>query len=341
MSRYLRNETLLHVIFWVVYLTNEVVSFMLSSGYDDGAQHIVLKELLLHIPIIGVFYFNYSFLIPRYLLKKRYIVFAIWVVILFPTRYVLYYLDSIFLDWYFGTENMFVDYTMMSWASIVFNTLFYLLISTGAKFTRDWFYNRKRIEELEQQQQDAELSLLQYQISPHFLFNTLNNIYSLVQRKAEEAPEAVLKFSNIMRYAMKDTFEGEVSLQHEVDYLRSFIELHRLRLERPEIVAFEVEGEVSEVYVPPMLLIPFVENAFKHGDTSSPKAFISIRLRISGAKLEFTVHNRVVERKKDDTTGIGIPNVTRRLELLYPDKHTLDIASSREEYRVALTLDLQ
>ena len=196
--------------------------------------------------------------------------------------------------------------------------------------------------ELMSQNQASELALLRSQINPHFLFNTLNNIYSLVYQKTDSAPEAVMKLSEIMRYMLYDASAEKVQLEKEINYLKSFIELQGLRLKNKEFVQFNIQGEYNGLALSPMLLIPFVENAFKHGIKKGVNPGIIINLTVKDRKITFEVTNfchKNNQVNKDQTGGIGLPNIKRRLDLLYMGRYSLDIISSEETYQVKLELD--
>jgi ligand-binding sensor domain-containing protein/sensor histidine kinase YesM len=196
--------------------------------------------------------------------------------------------------------------------------------------------------ELTAQNQTSELALLRSQINPHFLFNTLNNIYSLVYQKSESGPEAVMKLSEIMRYMLYEATSEKVLLQNEINYLKSFIELQLLRIKNREFVSFNINGNVERRTISPMLLIAFVENAFKHGVKRGVNPGIIINLDVSDNKITFEVINycrRNGELNKDLTGGIGLANIKRRLELLHPNKFKLDILNNEDLYHVKLHID--
>jgi LytS/YehU family sensor histidine kinase len=210
------------------------------------------------------------------------------------------------------------------------------------KFAIDWFETQKLKAELINQTQTSELALLRSQVNPHFLFNTLNNIYSLVYKKSEDAPAAVMKLSAIMRYMLYDATTDQVPLEKEIDYLQSFIELQKLRLKEPDFVSLEIQGEVNGHTIAPMLLIPFVENAFKHGSKNVSNPGIRINLTIEENKIRFGVSNFQKSNmivQNDTAGGIGLQNINRRLQLLYPEKHTLEIRDDKETYSIKLTLE--
>jgi ligand-binding sensor domain-containing protein/sensor histidine kinase YesM len=197
-------------------------------------------------------------------------------------------------------------------------------------------------KELVVHNQSSELALLRSQINPHFLFNTLNNIYSLVYQRSDNAPEAVMKLSEIMRYMLYEATTEKVLLQNEINYLKSFIELQLLRIKNRDFVSFNITGNLAARTISPMLLIAFVENAFKHGIKKGDNHGISINLEVTDNKLIFDITNYCrmsAPVNKDKTGGIGLTNIKRRLELLYPSHFTLDIRKDNEIYHVRLELD--
>ncbi|HEX3007652.1 MAG TPA: two-component regulator propeller domain-containing protein [Bacteroidales bacterium] len=193
--------------------------------------------------------------------------------------------------------------------------------------------------ELDIQNQTSEQALLRSQINPHFLFNTLNNIYSLVYKKAPEAPEAVMKLSEIMRYMLYDTSADLVLLDKEIQYLHSFIALQLLRMKNRDYVSFEVSGDPLDKKIAPMLLIPFVENAFKHGNKSAQSPGIIIKLGCTNEEISLQVqNNKNKSATKDAYGGIGLANVKRRLELIYHDKYKLNIKDTADSFEVDLSI---
>ena len=204
------------------------------------------------------------------------------------------------------------------------------------KFTVDWFRSQKQQSELITQNQTSELALLRSQVNPHFLFNTLNNIYSLVYQKSEDAPNAVMKLSSIMRYMLYDANTDKVLLSKEIEYLNSFIELQKLRFKSKDFVEIKIIGNVENQLIAPMLLIPFIENAFKHGNKKVDSPGIIINIHAMTNKIVYEIINYLSEGniKKDDTGGIGLNNTKRRLELLYHMNHKLNIVQTNDKYIV-------
>lgn len=195
--------------------------------------------------------------------------------------------------------------------------------------------NQKKQAMLIQQNKEAELQFLRSQINPHFLFNTLNNIYSLVYEKSPKAPAAMLQLSDLMRYMLYEKKEM-VPVSKEWNYIQNFITLQKLRFDYEVPVQLTLEGDTSILLIPPYLLIPFIENAFKHGDFRNDP--LKIMLAVSGNSLQFTICNRIGHQNKDDSGGIGLDNVKRRLELLYPGRHELETKTENGSFTAQLKL---
>lgn len=227
-----------------------------------------------------------------------------------------------------------------------FNSLrLVIIISTYAFLIRlaiGWFETQKLKSELLLQNQMSELALLRSQVNPHFLFNTLNNIYSLVYKKSEDAPAAIMKMSAIMRYMLYDATTDKVLLEKEIEYLKSFIELQLLRTRQKDFVTMTIQGTIESHTIIPMLLIPFVENAFKHGNKNIIPPGIIINLNIEQNRIIFQISNYLRKNSnisRDKSRGIGLNNIRRRLDLLFPGKHVLDIWEDQNMYHVKLILE--
>ncbi|WP_019946251.1 sensor histidine kinase [Hymenobacter aerophilus] len=220
--------------------------------------------------------------------------------------------------------------------------------ASGLRITHDYILGQRNRRELERQQLLTELAMLKTQINPHFLFNTLNNIYSLTSRKSDKAPEAVLRLAEIMRYLLYESSTDTVPLSRELAHLRSFLDLQRLRLpaSAQEAIVLEVEGSDTECAHPiaPLLLLPLVENAFKHGDLAARPVSVHIALHLApDGQLRFSVLNHVAPADAErplpkQPGGVGLANLRRRLALLYPNRYTLDVQTTAEQHRVTLVL---
>ncbi|MEX6687434.1 sensor histidine kinase [Danxiaibacter flavus] len=194
-------------------------------------------------------------------------------------------------------------------------------------------------KELELINRQSELSFLRAQINPHFLFNSLNNIYSLVYIQSGKALDAIAVLSDLLRYMLYETNE-KVSLQKELHYIEQYIALQKLRFDWPVKTEIKIAGQPESIYIAPLLLIPFVENAFKHGDFSEHADGLSISVSVTQQKIYFHCFNQKSHLQKDDTGGIGLDNVERRLALLYPGKNKLNIASNETHFIVNLEIQL-
>ena len=211
-------------------------------------------------------------------------------------------------------------------------------------FTYAWFMGQEKRKSLEQATLQAELSALKHQINPHFLFNILNGLYGLAFRNDDEpTAEGIAKLSLMMRYMLYESNSNLVALPKELEYIQHYIDLQKLRIQVPENVQLKVTGEVAEKKIAPMVLIPFIENAFKHGISTIHSSFIEISLNLQADSLVFVVINPIHREGRggqDTPGGIGLQNVRRRLELLYPDRHQLIIKAEDARYYIQLTLSL-
>ena len=206
-----------------------------------------------------------------------------------------------------------------------------------------WYQQEKIRKELENQKLQAELSFLKMQVNPHFLFNALNNIYSLaVMEKSKKTGDSIMKLSELMRYVLyeKEDKENKVSLNKEIRHINSYIDLEKLRHAGDIYINFSIEGETNDKRVAPLLLFPLIENACKHGVLTDPQKPVNIQIHVNDHHLHFSIDNFINSYLKDEVGGIGIPNVQKRLELLYGQKHKLDVKKTEERFHVNLDLPL-
>lgn len=221
----------------------------------------------------------------------------------------------------------------------VFLLLMTLLLAIAEAAIKQSIFTEQRALQAEADKANAELSFLKAQINPHFLFNTLNNIYSLAVSKSDKAPDAVLKLSNIMRYITDGANETLVPLQDETDCINDYISLQKLRLGENFPVEFLVEGNMTGKLLPPLVLMTFVENAFKHGISSHEENSVVFKIVIQDKYLHFFAQNKLFAVPRNtERTGIGIDNTKKRLRVLYPDKHLLNIEQEKGFYTVNLIL---
>ncbi|UMB59884.1 sensor histidine kinase [Lutibacter sp. A80] len=218
-----------------------------------------------------------------------------------------------------------------------------LLFAVGAsvKLVSEWYKNEKQKALIETQKINTELSFLKAQINPHFLFNSLNSIYSLANKKSDFTTDAIITLSELMRYMLYETDREYVSLKKEIDYIKNYIALQNLRLKDSSGVRFNARGNLDH-YIEPLLLISFIENAFKYGTDYTGKTNINIQISIEDQKLILTSTNYIsINEKNKDSSGIGLQNIRARLNLLYPNTHSLKIKESEKLYSLELVLNLK
>lgn len=220
--------------------------------------------------------------------------------------------------------------------------IFILVFTVGTCIVlmQEWLKIEQKKDEIEHEKINTELSFLKSQVNPHFFFNTLNNIYSLAVVGSEQTAPSIMKLSSIMRYILTETQSNQVPLQNEIDFITNFIDLQSVRLTNKVKVNFKAEGDIEAAQIAPLIFIPFIENAFKYGISTKEETTIDIQLVSTNTKLSFSVRNTIVKTIKGDTTGIGINNVKRRLELLYPDKHNLQVEEINNQFIVHLDIEL-
>jgi two-component system LytT family sensor kinase len=204
----------------------------------------------------------------------------------------------------------------------------------------DALYKEQENKSLREEKVQAELAFLKTQINPHFLYNTLNYIYSLAYPVSQQLGNTIIKLSKLMRYMLTESAGNMVDLQKEVEYIENYISIFKLRFEDAFFVDYKTEGNIAGQLVAPLLLIPFVENAFKHGVAKDAANPIRILVKVAHKKLTFTVDNKINTGQKDPSTGVGLPNIRRRLQLIYPGNYDLKINNNGETYTTTLTINL-
>ena len=337
-----RNIILIHLLFWF-YMINQALFPLYIGKVDENmlASNIYLKDVFITVILNMITFYTIYFLFPR-LLRFKSRVIALLSGLMVIVLITAFRVPAEFYAWKIsasqpGKEMTFETIYMWNNLRMVIIIGIYAIL---IRFMINWFESQKLRDELINKQQASELALMRAQVNPHFLFNTLNNIYSLVYRKSDEAPGAVMKLSSIMRYMLYDSAAQKVPLEKEVEYLKSYIELQNLRIKHPDFVSLKMEGNTEGQTIAPMLLISFVENAFKHSD----------KLRRPGILIHLSAFNGIINfevinyRKKETSAndepsgGIGLGTIRRRLELIYPGKHKLLIDPNEETYKVNLEI---
>ena len=328
----INKRILQHTAFWLLII------FYFTVGY--GRQGNYLKEVYrsvcftpAHMFLVYSFFY---FLIPRYLLTRKFIQF-------FLLGAIVYGLAM----WFSYVINYKVlaatgDQTYWSFGASLLGQFTVLGLAVSIKLSKYWYRQREQTLAAQQQKTLAELELLKSQIHPHFLFNTLNNLYAHTLEQSVHAPEIVLKLSNLLRFMIYESRTPYISLKKEIILLQQYIELEQLRYGKRLDVSVSVRGEMNEYQIAPLLLLPLVENAFKHGtSTQLEQCWISIDLYVDTEHLDFKlINSRDKERTQNDVGGLGLSNVRKRLEYLYPGTHQLLISEDEDVFVVSLRLPL-
>lgn len=229
------------------------------------------------------------------------------------------------------------------WRFDIYNYIFTSVLiagfSLGLRMSVKYNENEKKRKELEKEKLSSELALLKNQVSPHFFFNTLNNIYSLIEINTKEAQNAVLQLSKLMRYLLYESEKGDTKLSSEIAFMKNYIDLMKLRISDKVKLSYTFPEEYKDFPFPPLIYIPFIENAFKHGVSYREKSFIDINFAISGNELVFRCRNSVAAKKEEtNESGIGLENTKRRLRLIFPESHRLEINQANHTFEVNLTI---
>lgn len=325
-----------HFAFWGFYL----LVFTLLLGSRNGYLFTLSMELINVACFAVVVYFNLFYLIPTFLARKQFIrylaLMTLSVLVITPLRIFFLYIR---LTAYPELQDQLVDDQLLMFIS----TFLIVGLSTLSKIVTDWIRHQRELQELEKQTMQSELRFLKSQINPHFLFNTLNNLYALTLKKSDKAPDIVLKLSAMMRYMLYECNEKRVALSKELDYVKNYLELEQLRQGKNKDIKFEIAGETDGKYITPMLFIPFLENSFKHGLQSDiDEGYVHIFVGIKGKLLDFYISNSkpMVKPGNIISGGIGLVNIKRRLNLIYPSSHEIIIDEQPEYYNVHLKIKL-
>jgi two-component system, LytTR family, sensor kinase len=337
-TQLLSRRVVYHSLFWVALF---LLLVLLDTTSQDWGFVIAVELITLAFYAIVV-YFNLFYLIPNYLTEKKFFLYVsllvLTVLILTPIKMLVLFLSFSYLPDL--QRQLLID---QKW---FFLTIFIIAGgSTVIKIISDWARYQRDRKELQTQTMQSELTFLKSQINPHFLFNTLNNLYALTLKKSDKAPEIVIKLSEMMRYMLYDCNEKRVKLSKEINYIQNYLDLEKLRQSDQSRITFKVEGKVGEQKIAPLLFIPFLENSFKHGLNSTiNNGFVDIELRVNDQQIDFRMINSKADTLPMQTHkrsgGIGLKNVKRRLQLQYPDKYQLKLEDSPNAYAIHLSLDL-
>lgn len=321
-----------HPVFWMlsIYVIGDYFSISNFFKFID-----FFYALLFHIPLFFLVYVNLGVLIPKFLQKARYVTYALLAAILVNVSYGLHELTFEFLLPLLPTEYYMVSFTDYEVLVTIF--LIYLIFTTLLKLSKSWY----QLQRVEKEKLSIELNSLKSQVNPHFLFNSLNSIYSLALAKSDQTAETVLELSNLLRYMLYEVGEEKVELSKELEMLENYIELQKLRSDQSTKISFNVIGDPSQHQIAPLLFFPLVENSFKHGVKGvSDSAYVNISLNLTDG-ITFTIKNNkgeVDDMEDGKYGGIGLENVKRRLALIYESNHQFNIVETENYFEVKLTI---
>lgn len=333
---YKKNRPLFHILFWIGYF---FVSFAVLWGTYDlvGTLYRVFAGMLVNSFLI---YINLYWVFPSFFIKGKFILhYLIMAVLVLSTAYLRVWFDINYMP---RSPILAIEFgTLAHFASRVIVSIMVVSFSSSFKYMEDYLEAKQTQQELKTQRLEAELKLLKNQVNPHFLFNSLNNLYSLTRIHGKEAAPLLLKLSAMMRYMIYESNEELVPLNKEIEYLHNYIDLQQIKTEEPQNIVLEVNGNVDGAQVAPMLFIPFLENSIKHGDLhKNGPGFVKVSIAITDKQLTFEVSNTIQQGgQRDDVGGIGLENVQKRLALIYPKKHQLETFEKDGVFYVSLKLD--
>jgi two-component system, LytTR family, sensor kinase len=332
-----RYAIAIHVVLWSVFGTWIFYLAATKQPITFGKAVDLIVGLL--IPV-SIFYFNWYVLISKYLARNKIFLYLVTVLAtLFAVALIQAPIDYyIFRKYNPGMASLYNTERMIQY---VVSGLVVVFISSALKVTGNYIRNERLNKELETQKLTAELAYLKSQVNPHFLFNTLNNIYSLAYKQSPDTPDAIMKLSLLMRYMLYESNDTLVNLEKEVDHIHNFIDLQKLRLREKSGIRFTIEGDLTGKQIAPMLLMTLVENAFKHGLISKNEIGITLNLKVEKERLIFSTINNTSTHKKKEFGGIGLENLKRRLNLLYENRHKLTFNEKEGTFYATLKLYFQ
>ncbi|GHN02210.1 histidine kinase [Cytophagales bacterium WSM2-2] len=350
---------LLHLLVWVFYLSYRLSDFPGFLGMQRGMIYVFVPLFF----YVAFSYIHYFYLLPLWLEKKRNTQYLISILVLMTAGLTLQMLvENKIFEGYFpsggfpGTpqpitvKDNLLDKIIPSWGYITFsralrllwNATVFILFTSMIKISIERFQLQTKKQQLENEKLITELNYLKAQINPHFLFNTLHNLNSLVYSNSKNAADVIVMLSNIMRYMIYDSSKEEVWLKDEIEYMKDYVHLEGIRLNESFQADFNIVGDIHNVKIAPLILFPFLENAFKHGVSDQEEScWIKTDIVIANGKLYLKISNGkpayILNREK---SGFGLENVSKRLQLSYPEKHELRIINKDNSFEIQLTLKI-
>jgi len=349
-KKYRMFQPIAHILFWLASIG--LMYLLISVAAHQQILFDTDRCIQALVPNIGFafgVYINLYFLIPKFLKQKNYIFYFFWLILLLAFSSVL--IQLIFMlpfRYMFRSGGPFDSFNTSLYSSYFFATAIYVGVTSFLKFVKDWVVLQDlnfKYEQIERQKLEAELKTLKAQVNPHFLFNSLNNIYSLTLSNSEKAPEMILKLSDLMRHIIYESRENFICLEKEIEFVKNYIALQKIRVSEKAQIEFRISGEIPDKKIAPLLFEPFIDNAFKHGLKNDGEEFIHIYFDFKkSGYLDFVIENSYEKPfiKASHYSGIGLENVKQRLSLLYPaDEYSLTVADNGKTFRIELQLKLK
>lgn len=349
-----------HIAAWACFFTLPYLIFFPRMSNFTMSNHMLASIITTNVFLVLFYYINTTLLIPAFLVREKWLIYilsiavCLWIFLYAPRQIATMIaepepfnpINRAYIRNPLYKGKYYMDGAMRGGqrpGSEAYNTILFLLVftvGTAISVIQRWLQTEQNRKETENEKLNTELSFLKSQVNPHFFFNTLNNIYSLAVVRSEKTAPAVMKLSAIMRYILTETQRDYVPLSNEVEFIHNFIDLQKVRLTDKVILNFSTEGSIDNLLVAPLLFIPFVENAFKYGVSTKESTRIDIEIATEGSKIIFKASNYIVPSENNlmENTGIGINNVKRRLELMYPDKHKVTTTEKDNYYNVYLEI---
>lgn len=328
MNRIKKVFTLIHIGLWILF------SLLVALQSSQDTAHWLTLTVAVILTTMYVFY-SHFFLLTRYLGKRKkgaYFLRLAGIMLTGPFLYMFLHYKRL------DTLDLLFEYYTISLFTIIIPFIF---LSWLARITENLVLNTIKKEQLEKQAVEAELYYLKSQINPHFLFNTLNNIHTLVYKQAPAAPEAVMRLASLMRYMIYESNAPTVPLTREMTYLQDYVSLQQLRYKKSPVVDLGIKGDTESCHIAPLLFIHLLENAYKHSPARLEPGDVKVNVEIKENTLNFSIQNPIEKNQGntlEESGGIGLPNVRKRLHLLYPDKYNLEIDNTGETFTVTLKI---
>jgi two-component system LytT family sensor kinase len=332
---------IVHVAYWILvtgFFMYEKRYLIYKASLNFFAICVAGRITLL----ILIAYLNLHYFLPRYLLQKRYLKYTGMVLLSILGYLIAQSLFDFYLYGYVIGPMRNSNLAEALWYNF-FSTMWYLALMVALKLSIDWYEQQRILQKILVEKLNAEVNFLRSQVNPHFLFNILNNLYALTLKKSDQAPEVVLKLSEMMEYMLYESDDPKVALDKEISYLRNYIDLEKIRYDTNPDISFEVAGDPDGKEIAPLLLLPLVENAFKHGlSKKAEHGWLHGKINVSQSAVEVTVeNNKSAGPPAEGKGGIGLENLRKRLELLYPSSHLLRIDDTKESFKVFMEIKLQ